>query len=113
MMKLLLLVLHHPLVSLLSPAAALFVLALILPDQQDRRMKRELFAARVRARTLYQHRRLQNEEADWEASRLGSNSNSLPGNGRLAGPFKILRWRWGDPVCDRHSLAKTNIIRQR
>ena len=62
MMKLIHIVVHNPIVSLLVIVAALFVFSLILSDLQGRRLKRELLAARLRARTLYQHRRLQNEQ---------------------------------------------------
>lgn len=95
MMKLLHVILHNPFDSLLVVFAAFFILSLILCDLEDRRLKRELLAARLRARTLYQRQRMQNQQQlEWETPPTVPNIGFLPGNGRLGGPFNIFRWRW-------------------
>jgi len=59
---------HNPLVVLLFIAAC-FIFSPVLSNLRGRRLSRELCPTRPRARTSYQHRRLQNEQLDWETSR--------------------------------------------
>jgi hypothetical protein len=82
MLKLLHIVLHDPRVGLLVIVTALFVLALILNGLNYRRLERELFAARLRARTQYQRRRLQNGQWERESFQPKSNLGFLPENRR-------------------------------
>ena len=95
MIKLLHVILHNSFVSLIVVFVALFFLSLILSHLEDRRLERELLAARLRARTLYQQRRMQNkQQLEREIPQPPPDIGFLPGNGRLGGPFKIFRWRW-------------------
>jgi len=93
-MKLLHFILHNPLASLMVATAALFLLSLILTGLKDRRLQRELLDARLRARTLYQRRRLQNEQLERETSRLALDSSFSSGSGWLGDLFSICRWKW-------------------